>query len=293
MEVNGNRATEAECGERKDRANPTTNAALTSQSPSTSVVLIDPYHFTQECLAQAFMQLNSGCSVHSYLSAAQCISRSTIRYDLILYHFHDSDGSPELMLNDLRDLRGFYPKASIIVLSDGTDSARPQIIRAMFNHGVDGFIPTRLVSVPVAFAAIHFVQAGGKFAPAELLLNACAEMTRLPSPHGIFCADLTTRQNAVVALLKQGKANKTIAHELGVSENTVKVHVRNIMRRIGATNRTEAVYKIGSISDLDTVDQADYVPVCESVTERQVQQHNRKERCDHQSSTDPSRANID
>ncbi len=43
--------------------------------------------------------------------------------------------------------------------------------------------------------------------------------------------------------LKQGKANKIIAHELGMSESTVKVHVRNIMRKMGATNRTQAAYK--------------------------------------------------
>ncbi|WP_249676338.1 response regulator transcription factor [Acidocella sp. C78] len=43
--------------------------------------------------------------------------------------------------------------------------------------------------------------------------------------------------------LRRGKANKIIAYELGVSESTVKVHIKNIMRKIGATNRTEAVYK--------------------------------------------------
>jgi DNA-binding NarL/FixJ family response regulator len=47
----------------------------------------------------------------------------------------------------------------------------------------------------------------------------------------------------VLSLLRLGKANKIIAYELGMSESTVKVHVRNIMRRMGATNRTQAVYK--------------------------------------------------
>ena len=51
---------------------------------------------------------------------------------------------------------------------------------------------------------------------------------------------LTTRQIAVLSHLQQGKANKIIAHELRMSESTVKVHVRNIMRKMGATNRTQA-----------------------------------------------------
>ncbi len=48
---------------------------------------------------------------------------------------------------------------------------------------------------------------------------------------------------AVLSHLQQGKANKIIAHELSMSESTVKVHVRNIMRKVGATNRTQAAYK--------------------------------------------------
>jgi DNA-binding NarL/FixJ family response regulator len=40
-----------------------------------------------------------------------------------------------------------------------------------------------------------------------------------------------------------GKPNKIIAYELGMSESTVKVHVRNIMQKMGATNRTQAAYK--------------------------------------------------
>ena len=54
---------------------------------------------------------------------------------------------------------------------------------------------------------------------------------------------LTTRQIAVLSHLQQGKANKIIAHELRMSESTVKVHVRNIMRKMGATNRTQAAYR--------------------------------------------------
>ncbi|MBS7739701.1 MAG: response regulator transcription factor [Chelatococcus sp.] len=49
----------------------------------------------------------------------------------------------------------------------------------------------------------------------------------------------TVRQAAVVGALRQGKANKRIAYELNMQESTVKVHVRNIMRKLKAKNRTE------------------------------------------------------
>ena len=59
---------------------------------------------------------------------------------------------------------------------------------------------------------------------------------------------MTPRQTTVLSLLQQGKANKIIAYELGMSESTVKVHIRNIMRKMGATNRTQAIYKLQQLS---------------------------------------------
>ena len=44
--------------------------------------------------------------------------------------------------------------------------------------------------------------------------------------------------------LQQGKSNKIIAHELNMSESTVKSHIRNIMKQLQAKNRTEAAIKI-------------------------------------------------
>jgi DNA-binding NarL/FixJ family response regulator len=49
---------------------------------------------------------------------------------------------------------------------------------------------------------------------------------------------------AVVEALRRGRANKIIAHELNLRESTVKVHIRNIMKKLNATNRTEVAYKI-------------------------------------------------
>ncbi|MBZ9603433.1 LuxR C-terminal-related transcriptional regulator [Phyllobacterium sp. KW56] len=50
-------------------------------------------------------------------------------------------------------------------------------------------------------------------------------------------------------VLRQGKANKTIAYALRLAPNTVKVHVRNILKKVRATNRAEAIYKINAMFD--------------------------------------------
>jgi DNA-binding NarL/FixJ family response regulator len=55
---------------------------------------------------------------------------------------------------------------------------------------------------------------------------------------------LTSRQLAVLESVRRGKANKVIAYELNMCESTVKVHLRNIMKKLRARNRTEAAFMI-------------------------------------------------
>jgi DNA-binding NarL/FixJ family response regulator len=53
--------------------------------------------------------------------------------------------------------------------------------------------------------------------------------------------EFSPRQLQVLELLQQGKQNKIIAYELGMCESTVKVHIRHIMRKLNARNRTQVV----------------------------------------------------
>jgi len=52
----------------------------------------------------------------------------------------------------------------------------------------------------------------------------------------------SSRQANVIEALRRGKSNKVIAYELNMCESTVKVHVRNIMKRLNAKNRTEVAF---------------------------------------------------
>jgi DNA-binding NarL/FixJ family response regulator len=107
--------------------------------------------------------------------------------------------------------------------------------------GVRGYIPT---SVPfeIAIEAIRLVKVGGTFVPASSLLKsrklADTPVADEPPNSEMF----TARQAAVVEALRRGKANKIIAHELNMRESTVKVHVRNIMKKLKAKNRTEVAF---------------------------------------------------
>ena len=95
--------------------------------------------------------------------------------------------------------------------------------------------------------AIRIVLVGGVFVPADTLLTeeGLAENDSFREQEHLF----TTRQKAVVDALRKGKPNKLIAHELNISESTVKVHIHSIMKKLQAKNRTEAVIKLGDFEN--------------------------------------------
>ncbi len=106
--------------------------------------------------------------------------------------------------------------------------------------GARGYIPTATTSVAIAVEVVRLVRAGGTFVPPTSLQM----MQHSPlGPELTLEEPLTPRQLAVLEHLAQGKPNKVIAYELGMSESTVKVHVRTILKKVQATNRTEAAFR--------------------------------------------------
>ena len=94
--------------------------------------------------------------------------------------------------------------------------------------------------------ALQLVLAGGIYVPSQAIrgdLPAGEEhLSDEPLSHSGLAGteNLTPRQREVLAHLRAGKSNKQIAHELGLTEGTVKVHVTAILRLLGVRNRTQA-----------------------------------------------------
>src|SRR5207245_2531707 len=104
------------------------------------------------------------------------------------------------------------------------------------------YIPTS-VGAEVAIAALRLIDAGGTFIPAHVLRSAAGKPEISPDYMHRRLSDeiaLTPRELSVVALLREGKPNKLIAAQLKMQESTVKVHVRNILKKLHAANRTHA-----------------------------------------------------
>ncbi|HOV95458.1 MAG TPA: response regulator transcription factor [Thermomonas sp.] len=151
-------------------------------------------------------------------------------------------------------LRSAAPQLPVIVLSGSEDVG---LMRALMDIGVQGFIP-KAYSPDVMLSAIRLVLAGGVYIPPLLLSNAQAQgwhpgesrLSTHPASNPLGAPShsldglrklLTERQIDVMRLLSQGKPNKLIARDLGISEGTVKIHLAAIFRALNVRNRVEAV----------------------------------------------------
>jgi DNA-binding NarL/FixJ family response regulator len=146
-------------------------------------------------------------------------------------------------LESLKQIHALAPKMKIIVVSASEDS---RTIRTILATGVKGYIPKRS-EVKVFNNAPKLIIEGGSYVPPNLLENTPLNAL---SGRNIGIKTLTTRQSQVLDLIAQGKSNKQIAYDMGVSESTVKLHINALLRSLHVNNRTQAVItaqKIGLI----------------------------------------------
>jgi DNA-binding NarL/FixJ family response regulator len=212
----------------------------------TRIAVIDSIQLSQDCLIRAFNAIHPDLLITPFDSVEACLRTEQTDLDVVLYCTHDDGLSERQTLQCIAELRQRFALTPVVVLSDSRASLQPQTIRSALESGARGFISTLTTRVPAVLTALRFIKDGGTFVPLDLLLSSKAEKptNRVES---VATDLLTPRQKAVLAQLKTGKANKIIAYELSMSESTVKIHIRNIMRKMGATNRTEAVYKSQSL----------------------------------------------
>jgi DNA-binding NarL/FixJ family response regulator len=165
--------------------------------------------------------------------------------DSLIAHLRDHEAC-DLVLLDLRmpGVEGFsgliylrteYPNIPVVVVSANEDAG---IVRKSLDLGASGFIPKS--SNPAAIvAAVETVLKGGVWpSPAAGLSGPSDPMTA-----GIAkrVATLTAQQIRVLMMLRNGLLNKQIAHELDISEATVKAHVSAILQKLEVASRTQAV----------------------------------------------------
>jgi DNA-binding NarL/FixJ family response regulator len=125
-------------------------------------------------------------------------------------------------------IRSEFPNARIIVLT--TYAGDVQVLRAL-KAGARGYLLKGHVRREL-LDTIRAVHAGQKRIPPEVAAELAEHTTE---------EELTLREIAVLRLIAAGNANKAIAGQLSIAEDTVKTHVTNILAKLGANDRTHAV----------------------------------------------------
>jgi DNA-binding NarL/FixJ family response regulator len=153
---------------------------------------------------------------------------------------------PDLVLLDIRmplrsglecldQLRTHHPDVKVVMLTCATDD---EMIEAAFARGACGYI-VKSVN-PLELPEILRRAVAGAVERPPVASDRADESERVPG--------LTERETAILRCIALGRSNRSIAKELWVTEQTVKFHLTNIYRKLGAANRTEAArhaYRLG------------------------------------------------
>ncbi len=155
---------------------------------------------------------------------------------ILLLDFPDAFHVPP---EELGILRSRYPTARLVILTSLEDQA------SFFECAmarVDGYL-LKNISPLILIESLRLVALGEKVFPSVLatwLIDSWTKSTSSSNRHSVSDADLSRREIDVLQCLVDGSPNKTIARKLFISDATVKVHVKNILRKVRAANRTQA-----------------------------------------------------
>jgi two-component system nitrate/nitrite response regulator NarL len=136
-------------------------------------------------------------------------------------------------------VRARYDDALIVMMGENCHS---HVVAKAFCAGIDGYID-KGTSCASFVEMIKLVALGEKFAPSQVifdLANFESQMRRNEAEARIDDANISAREIEILRGLIQGDPNKIISRRLNISEATVKVHVKSILRKLHVANRTQA-----------------------------------------------------
>ena len=153
-------------------------------------------------------------------------------------------GAPDMVLLDLNmpGVRGFssllflrseYPAVPVVVVSGYEE---PALIQRVLSFGAVGFIP-KTASLETMGDAVRAALNGTVWTPPEV---PKVQEDTADSERARKVASLSPQQLRVLLMLADGRLNKQIAHELSITEATVKAHMTVILRKLGLARRTQA-----------------------------------------------------
>lgn len=211
---------------------------LGAQDEPIEVLLLSGNRLVREALTRA---LNKKGDMHVTASAEfsqeQWKAASTPDTDVVLLDADIlADGIPSI-----ETLQNMFPEAKFVML--GMDADKEIFLRSV-RSGAAGYLLKDASAAEIGDAVRAVVRDEAVCPPklCSLLFNYIAQQSKqLPGFYGKLQFGLTIREQQLLALIGRGLRNKEIASELNLSDQTVKHHVHHMLRKLGASDRVEAV----------------------------------------------------
>lgn len=213
---------------------PTSNQDLAALNP-TRIIIADDHPLVLSALRGAMQE------VWPQLDVVQCLTLKEVAaavdlakpdVDLILLDVRmpDSEG-----LQGMTKLLKRYPSTPVVAISG---YAEKELVRQILACGASGFV-SKNMELEEMLLVISKVLQGEVWMPEELRDELLA-LDEHHSDRARRVATLSLQQRRILRLIMCGKLNKEIAAELSIAEQTVKIHVSNIFRKLGVRTRTQA-----------------------------------------------------
>lgn len=202
------------------------------------ILVADDHPFFREGFGNALTDLQAGIVIteadsgEAALEAVQQGGFDLVFLDLLMPGMHGFEC--------IDKMKAAFPELRVVVVS-GLE--QPKDIQNAFRHGATGYLPKTLHG-DVMRNALRLVLAGGTYLPPAALKGA--EKTSAgfggctPETLADGIGKLTPRQHEVFTRLGEGKSNREIAAELGLSVSTVKIYVTGVLKALQISNRTQA-----------------------------------------------------
>jgi DNA-binding NarL/FixJ family response regulator len=209
----------------------------TKPAPPVRILVVDDHTIVRQGL-RSILDLEPDFTVVGEAADAEQAVAETARLspDVVLLDLMLSDRAPAEGLDVCAELRERHPGVSVVVLTTFLDE---RLLLGALRRGANGYALKDVDAVELAriIRSVHGGQSAFDPRSARLVVRS---LRGEPGPAGKTLSD---RELEVVRLVARGATNLRVARELYVSESTVKYHLRTAMRKLGASDRTELVYR--------------------------------------------------
>lgn len=200
------------------------------ESQEVTVLLVDDHQMVARSLA-AVIEDDPGLTVAGVAATAAeavaAVGRLHPQVVVMDYHLPDASGAEAT-----RRVLALDPDTNVVMLTASSDDA---VLREALQAGCCGFVAKDTTIEELTRAVRAAAEGGGVFPPALMARLARPATQRPDHP------PLTEREGEVLHLVAAGASTGAIAVQLGLSQHTVRNHVRNVLTKLGAHSKLEAV----------------------------------------------------